>query len=145
MQTNGSRQDFEIIDKSINSQNALSEEPPKTNQDEDGEGNQIGSVASFDGLVKTAIERQENIIYAIGEDSSLPLVDDQVNVSFESVLMAQNYIELAVALSGQLTFLFDFYEEMRKRDSMKFSTTQVQRNLVREKEHLNTLLKQQVN
>lgn len=39
MQTNGSRQDFEIIDKSINSQNALSEEPPKTNQDEDGEGN----------------------------------------------------------------------------------------------------------
>ena len=43
-----------------------------------------------------------------------------------------------------MSFLFDYYEDMRKRESAKFSTTQAQRNLVREKEHLNTLLKQSV-
>ena len=80
MHKDSSRPDFDAFNNST-SQNQISEGVVRTIADDDGDGNLAeGSITSFDSLVKTAIERQENIIYAIGEDSQLPLIEEGTNV-----------------------------------------------------------------
>ncbi len=52
MNTNGSKHDLEGFNKSSFSHNALSEDPPKTNQEEDGNQMEGSMAASFDTLIK---------------------------------------------------------------------------------------------
>eukprot|EP00347_Sterkiella_histriomuscorum_P019990 403339519 len=88
---------------------------------------------TLERIIQQVIERQENIVYAIGEEAQFPVIDSQIST----------LPELCQEMNTQMQFLFEYYEDLRKNNAQKFSSNNAQRQLIREKENLNTQLKQQ--
>ena len=71
----------------------------------------------FQVMLQEAVEKQEQIIQALGIDieNEMPQIDQgSVNVRQVSLIQIQDFKEIAITALQQVGFLFEYYENMRQ-------------------------------